>query len=69
MNKPDPAEDKLIASIKKTRSDSQSSTKKKSKSTAGKTSSTQTRPKKTSTGQQKQALIDLFQYGRRVWPD
>lgn len=75
MSKKDRAEDKLIASIKKTRS-GKSAVKKAPIKKAAKKQPTKTASKKTAvpktaagTREQKQALIDLFQSGRRVWPD
>ncbi len=83
MSKKDRAEDKLIASIKKTRAGSKAVKKAAVKKAPARKAATQklvkqqrTRPKKAavakvspSTRERKQGLVDLFQSGRRVWPD
>lgn len=80
MTKKDRAEDKLIASIKKTRAGNKpvkkaavkkAAPKKAAKKQAVTGARKKTAKPKTSptTRERKQALVDLFQSGRRVWPD
>lgn len=72
MSTKNSAEDKLIASIQKTRSGGEVKAKPKTvtKKAAKKKA---VASKKTRSGathrEQKQVLIDTFQTGRRVWPD
>ena len=86
MSSKDPAEDKLIASIQKTKaqatgqSDQQAaaSVKASAKKPAAKKAATKKTPAKKSAGKatssraaqsNKAQLVDMFQHGRRVWPD
>ncbi len=83
MSNKDRAEDKLIASIKKTRAGSKAVKKAAVKRAPARKAPAKkvvkkpgTRPKKAavakvspSTRERKQGLVDLFQSGRRVWPD
>ena len=75
MSSKDSAGDKLVASIRKTRSSTaertvgeKTATPKKRVTTAKK--KTVTRKKTVSENRQrKEQIVDLFQAGRRVWPD
>ena len=64
-------EDKLLASVRKTKSAASTSSKPAKKKTvkkasvAAKKSTVSSKPSRA----QKKQLIDLFQHGRRVWPD
>jgi hypothetical protein len=75
MTTKDSAEDKLIASIQKTRSGTPSGSKSVKKAVPKKSSAASKKKnpvvsgRAASTQERKQALIDLFQHGRRVWPD
>ncbi len=65
--------DKLVASIKRTRSTESTADKPASAPVAKKASRSAVAKKKAAPKKPdrapKQALIDLFQHGRRVWPD
>lgn len=70
MSTKNSAEDKLIASIQKTRSGG--AAKARSKATPKKATRKKAAAKSAagaSTREQKKALINTFQHGRRVWPD
>ncbi len=75
MSQKDSAEDKLIASIKKTRAGKSTAKKApakksaKKQNTAGASKKPAVSRSSPSTRERKQVLVDLFQSGRRVWPD
>lgn len=80
MSTKETAEDKLIASIQKTRAGVSSNskttkqaTRKKSQATLKKNRPARKKKKAAQSGAtnkaHKQTLIDIFQHGKRVWPD
>ena len=82
MSTKDSAEDKLIASIQKTKAQAAGQTETAGKQ-ATKTTAQKAAPKKAATKKKaaastkpsrsaqsnKEQLVDMFQHGRRVWPD
>jgi hypothetical protein len=74
MTTKDSAGDKLVATIRKTKTAAKASTKtttrKSAKKTAKPSSNKASGVKATNTtANRKKQLVDLFQSGRRVWPD
>ena len=81
MTSKDPAEDKLIASIQKTKAQAAGQSDKQAsasvKAAAKKPAAKKTPAKAAASGKKtsrsaqsnKTQLVDMFQHGRRVWPD